>query len=133
MTERGIVSYTDQSFATIKIRQCSACGHDCGECRICNAPEFELKLPNTMGAVTGDTVIIETSSAKILKTAFMLYILPIIGAVFCGFAAYSLTISAAISSAAVIIWLVLWFLYIKHFNRHFKETSRILEVVHEKD
>lgn len=133
MTVEGVVIDTDGSYATVRIKRRSACGHECGECRLCSAHDVEEKLLNTVGAGVGDTVTIGTSSAEILKMAFTVYFLPVLGTAFFGFLSHAIFDNAFITLAVVSIWLVLWLLYIKHYNHNVLEVSRILEVVYEKN
>ncbi len=133
MTEHGIVVNTDGRFANVKVKRHSACGHDCGECRLCNIPDREIKVINPVGAKAGDTVVIGASSARILHIAFIIYILPIIGAAAVGAVSAMIFESKLVTVLSVAAWIVLWIIYIRHLSRRFAETSEILEVVYEKN
>lgn len=133
MTMQGVVINTDGSFATVRIKRHSACGHECGECRLCSARDVEERLLNTVGAEVGDTVTVGSSSAAVLKMAFIVYFLPILGTAFFGFLSFAVTDNTFAAAICVFVWLVLWFLYIRHYNSGAVEVSRILEVVYEEN
>ena len=133
MQSEGIVIRTSEKSATVRIRKSSACGHDCDECRLCNNPEIEIDVENTPNAKAGDTVIIGADTSVVLWNAFLLYILPVIGA----FAVYiilqSLNAAAYITAVSVALWLAIWFVFMRRKSKNINIKSCILEVVHEKN
>ena len=132
MTGKGTVIKTDGFCAYVKIKKSSSCGHDCGECRLCNNPEIEAVVKNTAGAKAGDTVIIGSPSSKVLFSAFILYILPIMGIMaICAVTSYFFGTACSVISA--LIWIILWLLLIRRYSKHYAEAGEILEVVNEKN
>ena len=131
MQGKGIVIKTGGTEATVRIRKSSACGHDCGECRVCNNPEIEINVANTIGAKDGDTVIIGADTSSVLWNASLLYILPVIGM----FVIYMVlnALPAYVTILSVAIWIVLWFAFMRRKSKNTNIKSCILEVVHEKN
>ncbi len=68
----------------VKVRRASACAsaHNCGSCDHCsfmeNAPEIVVTAQDGHGAAAGDTVTVESSSARVLGAAALLYLAPIV-------------------------------------------------------
>lgn len=71
-------------YVEVKVRRTSACAsaHNCGSCDHCsfmeNAPEITVVAENPCGAKVGDTVTVETASARVLGAATLLYIAPLV-------------------------------------------------------
>ncbi len=133
MTGKGTVVSTNNSMATVRVRKSSACGHDCGECNLCSNPEITIDILNPIGAKCGDTVIIGTPSHNVLKWAFVLYILPILGAMICIGVLSAFDISFWISVGAVVLWTCLWFVYARRYSKRSVGVSSALEVVNEEN
>ena len=134
MTGRGVVVKTNGAFAVVKIRKSSACGHDCGECRVCTNPEFETKVLNEIGAKEGDKVLIGAPAVKILFSAFLVYMLPLIGLFVVYMLASAFFKNAFVIAFGCVMWLAVWFVLIRLRNRsHKEEMSTILEVINEKN
>ncbi len=133
MTGKGIIVKTNGATATARISKSSACGHDCGECRLCNNPQIEVEILNPINAAVGDTVLIGTSTSKVLRDTFLLYMLPVIGAIIFYAAGSALFHSVIYASALVAIYLTLWFIAMKHYSKNKVAMSSALEVVYEKN
>ena len=132
MIGNGIVVKTDENFAIVRIRKSSACGHDCGECRVCNNPEFETKVINTIGAKVGDRVSIGAPTGEVLFSAFLVYMLPVIGVLVIGILLSSFFESAFIIASGCVLWVLVWFLIIRRRNKgNASKMSTILEVINE--
>ena len=79
MRETGIVKSVDGEFCTCVTRRKSACGDNCATCKaVCSSREHIFTAKNTIGAKEGDTVIIEMPTSSVLKSAFLVYILPLL-------------------------------------------------------
>jgi len=134
MTGKGVVVRTNGTFAVVKVRKSSACGHDCGECRVCNNPEFETEVLNEIGAKEGDEVLIGAPANKILFSAFLVYMLPLIGLFVTYVILSTFFNNAFVISSGCVIWLAIWFVLIRFKNKSCKnEMSTILEVINEKN
>lgn len=79
MRETGIVKAVDGEFCTCATRRKSACGDNCATCKaVCSSREHIFTAKNTVGAKVGDTVVIEMPTGSVLKSAFLVYILPLL-------------------------------------------------------
>ena len=129
MTGEGIVVKTNGNVATVKIKRSSACGHDCGECNLCKNPDIEVDILNPIDAKIGDKVKIGTNTSKVLLSAFVLYMLPILGA----FALYAVLSSCRLSTPVIavseVLWFVVWFVFVRYFNKHNVTMSCAVEIV----
>ena len=133
MQGKGIVINANGETATVRIRKSSACGHDCGECRVCNNPEIEVEVVNSADAKAGDTVLIGADTVGVLWSAFLLYILPIIGAFAVYIISQVLTLGKYATFFLVITWISAWFVFMRHRAKTVTIKSCILEVIHEED
>ena len=80
MRQVGKVRRIDGDFAEVAVIRASACGENCVNCSGgCTPTENTVTADNVPGAIVGDTVVIEMATSSVLKAAFMVYILPIIG------------------------------------------------------
>lgn len=129
MTGEGIVIRADGKVATVKIKRSSACGHDCGECNLCKNPDIEVKILNPIGARVGDRVKIGTDTSKVLKDAFLLYMLPIIGAFVLYVVLDSLGAGNALCIIAEVIWVLLWFGFIRYYSKNSVSMSCAVEIL----
>lgn len=129
MTGEGIVVKLNGNTATVRIKRSSACGHDCGECNLCENPNIEVDILNPIGAKIGDRVKIGTDTGKVMLSAFILYMLPLIGAFVLYGVLSSMSLSATVMVAAEVVWFAIWFAYVRHFSKHKVTMSCALEIV----
>ena len=79
MKETGIVKSVEGELCTCIVKRKSACGENCASCKAsCANREHTFVAKNLAGAVAGDTVIIEMGTKKVLASAFLVYILPLV-------------------------------------------------------
>ena len=79
MREEGFVKAVFGDNCEIIIKRKTACGENCASCKAgCEAREQVCVAENRIGANVGDRVLIEIESTKVLKSAFLVYILPIL-------------------------------------------------------
>ena len=72
-------THKDGTATVIHIRE-SACSGDCHKCSGCGAAKETVifTADNPIGAVPGDLVRVESSTAPVLKAAMVLYVLPLV-------------------------------------------------------
>lgn len=67
--------------AEVTVCRQSACGHNCADCSGCSGEGTDHSLTviadNPCCAEVGDTVVVESESARVLGMAFVLYLLPL--------------------------------------------------------
>lgn len=79
MTEKGVVESVSNGCAVVAIVRKTACGDSCKSCSGgCKLTKNKVTVKNDIGAKCGDIVYVETSSSKVLSSAFAVYILPLI-------------------------------------------------------
>ena len=80
MTQDAVVTRVfHNGLAEVAVTRGTACGSNCGNCESC-AFQNELKAiaKNTIHALPGEKVVIESVSSRIFGAAFLLYIVPIV-------------------------------------------------------
>jgi len=129
LTGEGLVVKTKGNIATVRVKRSSACGHDCGECNLCKNPDIEVDILNPVGAKIGDIVKIGTDTSKVMFSAFILYMLPLVGA----FVLYGVLglfdLTAKITVICEVLWFLLWFVFVIYFNKNKVTMSSALEIV----
>lgn len=79
MREEGYVKTVSECTCEVIIKRKTACGENCASCKAgCEAREQVCVADNALGAKVGDKVLVEMDSTKVLKSAFLVYILPIL-------------------------------------------------------
>ena len=92
MTQDAIVyRRLANDMAEVVVTRSTACGSNCGNCESCIFQnEIKTVAKNLINAGIGQRVIIESKSSRIYGAALMVYILPMVLALFGYFLAYSL-------------------------------------------
>ena len=67
-------------YAEISVPRKSACGHDCEECAGCgvSGAAVEAKAINSIGAIPGQKVVVESSTQKMLGIVAFVYAIPVV-------------------------------------------------------
>jgi len=79
MRVEGIVKTVSGETCEVVVRRKTACGDNCASCGgACRMNFQKVTAKNSVGAKAGDSVVIETESKKVLFSAFLVYILPIL-------------------------------------------------------
>lgn len=92
MTQDAIVyRRLANDMAEVVVTRSTACGSNCGNCESCIFQnEIKTVAKNLINAGIGQRVIIESKSSRIYGAALMVYILPMVLALFGYFLAYAL-------------------------------------------
>ncbi len=129
MTGQGMVVSVSGNSATVLVRKTSACSHDCSECSACTVPEYKVTVSNPIGAKTGDKVLVEAQSSKVLSVALCVYILPVflmlLAVAFCD----AMSFSHLTTTLIFLFMLALWVLIIRKANRTTKMQNVIVSVI----
>ena len=130
MKETGIVREVSGEYCKVGVRRSSACGDNCATCSAaCKQKESICTAKNTAGAKVGQRVIIEINTEKVLKSAFLVYILPI----FVLIAVYLIADSFKFSYPAIyaLASMIVVFLVLFVRDRHVKDEfiSEVLEIL----
>jgi len=107
--EKGLVtSITEDGWAQVETDRNDGCSH-CGSCRVsfgCNS-EITIKAINRAGAEVGDLVFIHLSSGTIMKSAAILYLIPVLGLISGAFLGEGLSMRLTVSETSAIALLSL--------------------------
>ncbi|QIB26520.1 SoxR reducing system RseC family protein [Caloranaerobacter azorensis] len=83
MDQIGFVSRIEGDRAEVIVRRVSSCGDKCTSCKGgCSVPGIKTTIKNTLGAKPGDYVEIRMNTSIVLKSAFLVYVLPLILMIF---------------------------------------------------
>ena len=131
MKEIGIVKEVTGEMCRVSVKRQSACGENCATCSAtCKQKDALCIAKNTAKAKVGDKVVIEIATDKVLKSAFLVYILPIIVFFFVYFMAghYLLPYPAVIALLAMVCVFAVLFFVDRRKNADFiSEVQEILE------
>ncbi|MBQ3037543.1 MAG: SoxR reducing system RseC family protein [Clostridia bacterium] len=79
MRENAVVESVQGEYALVKVKRSTACGDSCATCSAqCKNQNSRIEVENKLGARVGESVVIEMKTSKVLKSAFIVYILPLI-------------------------------------------------------
>lgn len=130
MKETGTVQSVFDGFCNVVVTRKSACGDNCANCKGgCSLQNQICVAKNNIGAKPGDKVVVEISTEKVLKSAFMVYILPILVffAIYYATAPYS-NLAPVIAIFSMITVFILLFFHDKHHKSDYVSTvCEILE------
>lgn len=131
MKRTGIVLETKGGRAKVKVVRETACGENCGECRLCEDKSAESWMINAAGAEPGDIVLVEMKTSRLLLMAFVAYIVPIIAGVLV-FAVLRATVGKGdltdLVSFAAVILTIFFAAILGPFGKE-KYQSRVVEII----
>jgi sigma-E factor negative regulatory protein RseC len=124
-----IENIIDDNYARISVARQTACGHDCencGGCGITGGTKVYATARNTIGAKEGDSVIVESSSKKVMWIVVLVYVLPFVG-FFLGYAigAAALSLGDLMCGLIGIIGFVLFMIPAFAYNRRVKKSGEL--------
>lgn len=133
MRAEGVVeSVADDKMAVVSIKRDTACGETCAGCGAnCNMRNNSLTAINLIGAETGDRVFVEMHTKTVLKSAFVVYILPLVLFFLGYFASDFFGGSEMISAVCGGVLFVISFVLLHFFDKkHSKDiNARICEII----
>jgi sigma-E factor negative regulatory protein RseC len=133
MQQAGRVIDVTEEIARVEVKRASACGENCAMCKGgCMPTKHIATVSNALGAKPGDMVKIKTDDAAVIKSAALLYILPIL-ILFVFYAiAFVLTENSAVSSVSGLIGLVGGFFILKAVDKKFAPVPEIVRIIYTK-
>lgn len=79
MNQIAYVSKIENDIAHLEVRRSSACGDKCSSCGgSCDIPVTRVRMKNTLKAEQGDLVEVKMETKFVLKSAFIVYIIPLV-------------------------------------------------------
>ncbi len=75
-----VTKVLENGYAVLSVTRRAACSSDCESCHGCVHPEEIISVcaENPLMASEGETVIVESSSKKVLKAAALFYVFPLL-------------------------------------------------------
>lgn len=117
MRERGIVTEVKGNIIEVIINRKSACGGNCAQCGGCTAGGTMVRALNSQGAKKGDMVELELDERKVLKAAFLVYIIPLLIFVVSYFVSAAFIKNNIICAATAFIFLLISFFLLHFYDR----------------
>ena len=131
MKEIGQVVALTGERAVIEVQRASACGENCAHCMGgCIPTRHRAMVNNPVGAMVGDRVKIEAKDKAIIRSAFLVYIVPIL----VSFAAYGLAqvfgAQEPVSMCAGLLGLVLSFCILNRVDKKMAPVPEITQILY---
>lgn len=129
METYGLVKQVNDETAVVKVVRESSCGGNCAACNACGNREILAVVRNPLGAECGDVVKISSSSKQVLRSAFILYFLPI----FVFIAAYfvfSQFFKPVFSVCFSVILVGFFYFVLKKSEKNLIIDSEITDIIH---
>ena len=101
MTQNAtVLAVHDNGRADISVKRISACGENCASCAAhCANRDILATALNKAGAEVGDSVVVESSTSKVIKIAVVVYFIPLVVLL----AAYGISAACGLSEGLCII------------------------------
>ena len=139
MKAKGIVVDIDGQFAKVKCLRSSACSscHNCEAKGTCHAElifgeqteDVFVHVDNRLNAKIGDSVELESSSARTLLASVILFVLPVIFASLSYLVCEALLLSSVVSSLILLCVLIVSFLVVAKITNKLAEQNIISYIV----
>ncbi|SET05563.1 positive regulator of sigma(E), RseC/MucC [Natronincola peptidivorans] len=142
MEKIGLVTSVKENVATVEIRRASACGENCASCKGGCAPtNHYITAKNSVDASVGQYVKLEMENKSVLRAAFLVYIVPLIGMIlgiglgiataeYLGYTASKEIIGAAVGFLFLIIFYFIISFIDKKIKRDKKMEVVITKIIH---
>ncbi len=130
MTQIGRVVSVSRDEAKIEVRRASACGENCAMCKGgCMPTKHIATVKNAAGAKAGDMVRIDTSDKDVLKSAFLVYFLPVMILFVCYGIAIIISDNELIAAAIALLGFVVGFFILRLVDRKIAPMPEITKVL----
>lgn len=110
----------DSNHAEISVPRKSACGHDCEECAGCgvSGAAVHARAVNTVGAVPGQKVVVQSDTKKMLRIVAFVYSVPVflfmLGYVITTLLTSTVAVQYAVAAVGFVIGIILAIMYDRH-------------------
>ena len=130
MKQVGRVVEVRDGTAYVLVRRASACGENCAHCKGGCAPtNLRANAANTAGAAVGDMVTIETADGAVLRSAALVYVMPLVVMLACYLIADALAHITAVSIIVSIIGLAGSFFILRAVDKRMAPKPEITAVI----
>ena len=134
MEQIGTVMKTEENKAYVVVNRVSACGENCAHCKGgCTPTSVLANAQNLVGANVGDTVKLESDTKRVIFAAFILYMLPVLVAIFTAIFISSITPRTALLAIASAGAFFVTFFIIKRFEKKLTPTPVITKIIKPKE
>ena len=121
MNEEGVVVSVLGDTMQVQVARKSACGSECANCSAhCSDRAAVVEVTNSIHAVVGDRVLLQMSSNKVLKAAFLVYIYPILAMIVGYLAADSIIQNEMFSAIFGFIIMIISFIGLHFYDKRHK-------------
>lgn len=123
-----VLSIYPDGTAEVAAVRVSACSGDCHKCSGCGAQtqQVRVRADNPIGAVPGDSVIVESDNRQVLGAMLVVYILPLVLLIGGYFAGYALSVLPGLFA---LLGFLLGILIILIYNRRLKTKHPVHYVI----
>ena len=128
MKNIGVVTEIKENKVKIRFIRESACGGNCSSCGGCSVKPVEIYVENTLDAKMYDKVEVETDTSKILFSAFVLYIFPLISLILTYLIA-DIYLKEAISAFIGVLCFLLSFLIVRKYGKNLNCETEMARIV----
>ena len=110
----------DSNHAEISVPRKSACGHDCEECAGCgvSGAAVHARAVNTVGAVPGQKVVVQSDTKKMLRIVAFVYSVPVflfmLGYVITTLLTPTVAVQYAVAAVGFVFGIILAIMYDRH-------------------
>lgn len=133
MKEQGTVLAVKKHVAFVVVPRSSACGEHCATCSaVCNnKTAHRVWVKNPIHAPVGSSVTIYASDASILRSAFLVYLLPLLFFFIAYGVTYTISSHKALSALVGLLALAAVFFFLSLFDKRLAPTPQIIRVHHD--
>ncbi len=128
MLTHGVVLEVKDRVAKVEVKGRPAC-KKCGACRMGKDDKIITEVGNNVGAHPGDTVQIKINTPSLLKAAFVIYIVPVIGLMLSVIIGEKITSSqtliAVLGMVGFCFFFTIVYLLNKWYDRKIKEHGKL--------
>lgn len=137
MEKIGQIISVDNKVAMIEVKRVSACGEKCGSCSGgCKGTGIYIEADNSIEANPGQFVKVDMETNRVMKAAFVVYVLPLIMLVvgiISGLYIHdslNLVVSSDIFSFGLgFLLMVMAYSIVKVFDKSYKSNNRIRYII----
>ncbi len=128
MVNEGIVLKLDGEFATVGVKQLSACDTCRAQCsgHCDKATTIETVVKNTLGAKVGDRVELYSRTSTVITFAIEVFVMPLVLAILGYLIPYLLNASSTVSAICAISGFILSFVILKILHGKRKSFDTII-------
>ncbi len=126
MISNGLVREVKDNKALVRFIKESACGGKCASCGGCGVKPIDVWIDNTLSLVPGERVEVKSPSSKILLSAFITYIFPLLAFMF-AYVLFANIVNNGWGLFSGVIGFFLSFLVVRLYGKKLDVTYKMLK------